>query len=68
MHKNMTDEELKESMRHSAKLAGIELSEERIEADLAHFKGHLAAIDTVGEVPLKREDDPIPTFKLEPGS
>ena len=67
MHENMTDQELKESMKHMAKIAGLDLSEDRLEADLASFKRHLAAIDAVHEVELELEDDPIPAFRLEKG-
>ncbi len=65
MHKNMTDEEIKEAMKQTAKVAGLDLSDERIEADLSHMKSHLDAIDVVAEVSLKLEDEPVPTFRLE---
>ena len=65
MHKNMTDEEIKEAMRQTARLAGLDLSDERIEANLSHMKTHLNAIDAVAEVSLKLEDEPVPTFRLE---
>jgi hypothetical protein len=68
MHKNMTDEEIKEVMRQTAKFAGLDLSDERIEADLSSMKSHLNAIDVVSEVNLKLEDDPVPTFRLEKDS
>lgn len=65
MHKNMTDEEIKEVMKQTAKFAGLELSDERIEADLSNMKRHLDAIDVVSGVNLKLEDEPVPTFRLE---
>ncbi|MEE2839171.1 MAG: hypothetical protein VYC91_01445 [Acidobacteriota bacterium] len=65
MHKNMTDEEIKEVMKQTAKLAGLDLSDERIEADLSSMKRHLDAIDAVAEVNLKLESEPVPTFRLE---
>ncbi|MCH8820154.1 MAG: hypothetical protein IIB03_07535 [Acidobacteria bacterium] len=65
MHKNMTDEEIKEVMKQTAKFAGLDLSDERIEADLSNMKRHLDAIDVVSEVNLKLEDEPVPTFRLE---
>ena len=65
MHKNMTDEEIKEVMKQTAKLAGLDLSDERVEADLSSMKRHLDAIDAVAEVNLKLEDEPVPTFRLE---
>ena len=37
MHKNMTDQELKEAMKQMAKIAGLDLSQERIDQDLASF-------------------------------
>ena len=67
MHKNMTDEELKEAMKQMAKIAGLDLSQERLDQDLASFKSHLAAIDAVHEVELGLEDEPIPTFRLKKG-
>ncbi len=67
MHKNMTDQELKEAMKQMAKIAGLDLSQERIDQDLASFKSHLAAIDAVHEVELALEDEPIPTFRLKKG-
>ncbi len=65
MHKNMTDEEIKEVMKQTAKLAGLDLSNERIEADLSSMKRHLDAIDAVADVTLKLESEPVPTFRLE---
>ncbi len=65
MHKNMTDEEIKQVMKQTAKFAGFDLSDERIEADLSTMKRHLDAIDAVAEVNLKLEDEPVPTFRLE---
>jgi Asp-tRNA(Asn)/Glu-tRNA(Gln) amidotransferase C subunit len=65
MHKNMTDEEIKEAMKQTAKLAGLDLSDERIEADLSSMKRHLDAVDAVAEVNLKLEAEPVPTFRLE---
>ena len=50
-----------------AKIAGLDLSQERIDQDLASFKSHLAAIDAVHEVELELEDEPIPTFRLKKG-
>ena len=67
MHKNMTDEELKEAMKQMAKIAGLDLSQERLDQDLASFKSHLAAIDAVHAVELELEDEPIPTFQLKKG-
>jgi len=52
-------------MKQTAKLAGLDLSNERIEADLSSMKRHLDAIDAVAEVNLKLESEPVPTFRLE---
>ena len=65
MHKNMTDEEIKEVMKQTAKFAGLDLGDDRIEADLSNMKRHLDAIDVVSEVNLKLEDEPVSTFRLE---
>lgn len=67
MHKNMTDEELKEAMKQMARIVGLDLSQERIDRDLASFKSHLRAIDAVHEVELELEDEPIPAFRLKKG-
>jgi len=46
----MTDVEIKDAMKHIAKVAGMNLSDERIERDLAAFKAHLAAIDKIRSI------------------
>ncbi|MFB3067670.1 MAG: hypothetical protein ACE1ZI_00235 [Acidobacteriota bacterium] len=63
----MTDQELKEAMKHMAKIVGLDLSQDRLDKDLATFKRHLAAVDAVHEVELELEDEPIPAFRLEKG-
>lgn len=65
MHKNMTDAELKEAMRAMARVAGLELSPERIEIALPAFKGQLDAIDAVNAVELALEDEPNHIFRLK---
>ncbi len=65
MHGNMTDQELREAMKQMAKIAGLDLSQERIDQDLSSFKRHLKAIDAVHEVELDLEDEPILTFRLK---
>ena len=65
MHGNMTDQELREAMKQMAKIAGLDLSQERIDQDLSSFKRHLEAIDAVHEVELHLEDEPILTFRLK---
>ena len=64
MHKAMTDDELKQAMKTMGKMAGLQLSDERIKADLAAFKSHLAEIDDVYAVELALEDEPCMTFRL----
>jgi len=56
----LTDPELKETMKQIAKVAGLELSDERIERDLAAYKGHLAAIDRIRRIDLPLEAEPAP--------
>ena len=65
MHGNLTDQELREAMKQMAKIAGLDLSQERIDQDLSSFKRHLEAIDAVHEVELNLEDEPISTFRLK---
>ncbi len=65
MHGNMTDQELREAMKQMAKIAGLDLSQERIDQDLSSFKRHLKAIDAIHEVELDLEDEPILTFRLK---
>ena len=62
---SMTDAELKEAMKHIAKVAGLNLSDERIERDLAAFKGHLAAIEKIRSIDLPIEAEPVHTFRLK---
>ena len=58
MPTNMTDAELKQTMKAIAAVAGLHLSDERIERDLAAYKGHLAAIDSIRRVELPLEAEP----------
>lgn len=60
----MTDAELKQAMRTIAKVAGLALTDERIDRDLAAFKGHLAAIDNIKRVDLPLEAEPAPIVVL----
>jgi len=62
---SMTDAELKEAMKHIAKVAGLNLSDERIERDLAAFKVHLAAIEKIRSIDLPIEAEPVHTFRLK---
>jgi hypothetical protein len=62
---SMTDTELKEAMKQIARVAGINLSDERIERDLIAYKGHLAAIDKIRSIDLPIEAEPAQTFALK---
>jgi hypothetical protein len=64
MPANMSDAELKSLMKQLSKVAGLNLSDDRVERDLAAYKGHLAAIDSVRSVPLAIEAEPF--VKLKP--
>ena len=65
MHKDMTDAQLKQAMKTIAEIAGLKLSDERIDIDLPAFKAQLAAIDAVNSVELALEDEPDMTFRLK---
>jgi len=58
-----TDAELKQLMKQLARVAGLDLSDERIDVDLIAYKGHLAAIEKIRSVPLPVEAEP---FRLPP--
>ena len=66
MHNDMTDDELKQLMRAASKIAGLQLSEERINIGLQAFKAQLDAIDAVYSVELALEDEPVTAFRLKP--
>jgi hypothetical protein len=61
----MTDAEIKETMKQIARIAGLNLSDERIERDLVAFKGHLAAIDKIRSIDLPLEAEPAQAFALK---
>lgn len=65
MQKDMTDQELKEAMKTIARVAGLRLSDARIDVDLPAFKAHLSAIETFSAVELALEDEPNPLFRLK---
>lgn len=67
MHKDMTDQELKETMKTIAKTAGLNLSQERIDRDLSAFKNFLSDFDAMSNVTLAVEDEPGPVFRLRRG-
>jgi len=43
----LTDAELKQLMTQLSKVAGLDLSDERVATDLVAYKGHLAAIEKI---------------------
>ena len=61
----MTDAELKQVMKQLAKVAGLDLSDERVERDLVAYKGHLAAIEKIRTVDLPIEAEPAQRFVLK---
>lgn len=61
----MTDGELKQVMKQLAKVAGLDLSDERVERDLVAYKGHLAAIEKIRTVDLPIEAEPAQQFVLK---
>ncbi len=65
MHKEMTDQELKESMKTITKIAGVKLSDERIERDLSAYKTFLSNVDLIKTVEVTVEDEPMPLFQLK---
>ena len=66
----MTDAELKQAMKAIAGVNGLMLSDERLERDLATYKGYLAAVDTIRRVDLPVDAAPLPivALKREPRS
>lgn len=61
----MTDSELKQLMKQLASVAGLDLSDERVDRDLPAYKGHLAAIDRIRSVDLPMEAEPAPMVVLK---
>jgi hypothetical protein len=55
----LTDAQLKELMKQLSRVAGVELTDERIERDLVAYKGHLAAIERIRSVKLPIEAEPF---------
>lgn len=54
-----TDAELKQLMTQLSKVAGLDLSGERVDTDLVAYKGHLAAIEKIRAVALPIEAEPF---------
>ncbi len=67
MHKEMTDQELKESMKTIARIAGVKLSDERIDRDLPAYRTFLSNVDLIKTVEVAVEDEPMPLFQLKKG-
>jgi hypothetical protein len=59
----LSDAELKQLMTQLAKVAGLDLSAERVDRDLVAYKAHLAANEKIRAVPLPLEAEPFVTLK-----
>lgn len=59
----LSDAELTQLMKQLARVVGLNLTDERVDADLAAYKGHLAANEKIRSVPLAVEEEPF--VKLE---
>jgi hypothetical protein len=68
MHKEMSDDELREAMKIMAKFSGINLSAERIDRDLPAFKNFMSDCDAVRAVKLAVEDEPVMVLRLKRSS
>jgi hypothetical protein len=55
----LSDAELKPLMKQLARVLGLNLTDERVDADLAAYKGHLAANEKIRTVPLAMEAEPF---------
>jgi hypothetical protein len=64
----MTDQEIKDVMRAIAKANGRPLSEERVDADVAAYKGFLLALERIDAYKFAQEDEPAFHFSLRPES
>ena len=59
----LSDAELKDLIKQFARVAGLELTDERVERDLPAFKTQLAATERIREVALPIEAEPFVTLK-----
>lgn len=59
----MTDAELKQLMKQLARVAGLDLTDERVDRDLVAYKGYLAAIEKIRRVDLPLEAEPFVRLK-----
>jgi hypothetical protein len=67
MHKGMSDDELKEAMKVMAKFSGVNLSPDRIDADLPAFKNFMSDYDALRNVKLAVEDESAIVLRLTKG-
>jgi hypothetical protein len=63
MPAQMTDDELKQLMKQLATAAGLPLTDERVDRDLAAYKAQLAASDRIRTVALPIEAEPFAGLK-----
>ena len=61
----MTDDEIKQAMRSISQIAGLKLTDDRIEKDMPSYKRHLAAIESFAAVKIPLETEPGPLFQLK---
>ena len=63
MAAQVTDDELKHLIKQFARVAGLELADDRVERDLVAFKTNLAAIERIRSVALPIEAEPFIALK-----
>ena len=61
----MTDAEIRQAMRAIAAVNGLALTDERIQHDLATYRGYLTAIQAIGRVDLPMDAAPLPVVALK---
>jgi hypothetical protein len=61
----LTDAELTQLMKQLARVQGLDLTDERVDADLVAYKGHLAANEKIRAVPLPLEAEPFVKLKAK---
>ncbi len=66
MLRTAPDDEIKNLMRQLSKVAGLNLTEERIENALPQFRVQLSWIDTLNSFHLTLESQPSPASHLSP--
>lgn len=59
MAPQLSDAELTHLIKQLARIVGLDLTDDRVERDLAAFKTHLAAIDRIRSVALPIEAEPF---------